>query len=205
MGSRNGRRRLLSVTKNGHSAGVCGAGDSVRAATSAGFDGSSDMGCSVSFWVVAVLACRSPFWVVLAVLCAKYHRGAGDAGAGALGPDGAGVAEPPAAGALDPAGAGAVPAGPLGAGALGAGAGAGGAAVPPTTELVVPRWPMIASASAPSMNSTANTVVIFESSVAPPRAPNAVWLLPPPNALAISPPFPCCSRITISRTRHTRT
>src|SRR6187397_824210 len=34
----------------------------------------------------------------------------------------------------------------------------GGAAVPPTTELP-PRWPMIDSASAPSMKSTAQTVV----------------------------------------------
>ena len=64
---------------------------------------------------------------------------------------------------------------------------------------------MIASANAASMNSTANTVVIFVSSVAPPRAPNAVWLLPPPKALAMSPPFPCCSRMTISSTKQTNT
>ena len=55
------------------------------------------------------------------------------------------------------------------------------------------------------MNSTAKTVVAFESSVAPPRAPKAVWLLPPPNALAMSPPFPCWSRITSSSITHTNT
>ena len=64
---------------------------------------------------------------------------------------------------------------------------------------------MIASASALSMNNTAKTVVIFDSNVAPPRAPNAVWLLPPPNADAMSPPLPCCSRITRSSKRHTKT
>ncbi len=37
-----------------------------------------------------------------------------------------------------------------------------------------PRCPMIASASAPTMNSTAQTVVARESTVAPLRAPNAV-------------------------------
>ena len=37
-----------------------------------------------------------------------------------------------------------------------------------------PRWPMTASTSEPTMNSTANTVVSFVSSVAPARAPNAV-------------------------------
>lgn len=50
---------------------------------------------------------------------------------------------------------------------------------------------MMPKAMAPTMNSTAKPVVIFESSVAPPRAPNAAWLFPPPKALAISPPLPC--------------
>ena len=51
----------------------------------------------------------------------------------------------------------------------------------------LPRCPTIASASAPSMKSPARTAVAFESSVAPARAPNADWLLPPPNAAAMSP------------------
>ena len=80
----------------------------------------------------------------------------------------------------------------------------GGPAVPLTTE-PGPRWPMIASASASTMKSTAKMVVSFVSSVAPARAPNAVWLLPPPNALAMSPPLPCCSRITSSSIRQTST
>src|ERR1019366_9431908 len=81
---------------------------------------------------------------------------------------------------------------------------AGGPGVPLTSE-PGPRCPMIASASAPSMNNTAKIVVAFDSTVAPPRAPNAVWLLPPPNALAMSPPFPCCSRMTSSSTKQTMT
>ena len=56
---------------------------------------------------------------------------------------------------------GAVPAGALGAG------------VPLTIE-PGPRWPMIASARALSMNNAASTAVAFASTVAPPRAPNAV-------------------------------
>ena len=60
---------------------------------------------------------------------------------------------------------------------------------------------MIDSAIAPSMNSTARIAVAFDSTVAPARAPNADWLLPPPKAAAMSP-LPCCSRITSSRMRH---
>src|SRR4029077_10495538 len=91
----------------------------------------------------------------------------------------------------------------------------GGAGVPLTSDRG-PRWPRIASTSAPTMKSTAHTVVIFVSNVAPPRAPNAVWLPappdapavgrpPPPSALAMSPPLPCCSRMTSNNRRHTRT
>ena len=40
-------------------------------------------------------------------------------------------------------------------------------------------------------NSAPRIVVAFVSTVALPRAPNAVWLPPPPpNALAMSPPLP---------------
>ena len=80
----------------------------------------------------------------------------------------------------------------------------GGAAVPLTSE-PGPRWPRIASASATSMKSTAKMVVSLVISVAPARAPNAVWLEPPPNALAMSPPLPCCRRITSSSIRQTST
>src|SRR5262245_60419269 len=90
-------------------------------------------------------------------------------------------------------------------GAAGAGAFfAGGAAVPLKTELG-PRSLMIPRIIAQSMKSTAQTVVARVNSVAPARAPKAVWLLPPPNALAISPPLPCCSRTTSSSTRQTST
>jgi hypothetical protein len=63
---------------------------------------------------------------------------------------------------------------------------------------------MMAKVNALSMKRTASTVVALVSSVAPPLAPKAVWLLPPPNALAMSPPFPCCSRMTIRSRRHVR-
>src|SRR5262245_64472214 len=79
----------------------------------------------------------------------------------------------------------------------------GGGAAPLTIE-PGPRCPMIASASAPTMKMTARTVVAFDSTVAPARAPNADWLLPPPNAAAMSP-LPCCSRITRSSSRQTIT
>ena len=82
---------------------------------------------------------------------------------------------------------------------------AGGAGVPLTSDRG-PRWPRIARTSAPSMKSTAQTDVIFVRSVAPPRAPNAVWLPPPPpNAFAMSPPLPCWSRMTSRRSRQTIT
>ena len=79
-----------------------------------------------------------------------------------------------------------------------------GAAVPLMSDPLC-RWPMMASVIANTMNRTAKPVVIFDSSVALPRAPKAAWLLPPPNALAMSPPLPCCSRMTASRTRQTST
>jgi hypothetical protein len=101
------------------------------------------------------------------------------------------------------AGAGVAGAGLVGAGTAGLAAG-GGADVPLTTELP-PRWPITESVNANSMNSTAAIDVALVSSVAPDRAPNAAWLLLPPNALAMSPPRPCCRRITSESTRQTRT
>ena len=67
------------------------------------------------------------------------------------------------------------------------------------TELV-PRVPQTVSVNAPITNNAASTEVARVSSVAPERAPKTAWLLPPPNALAMSPPFPCWSRmVMISR------
>jgi len=108
-------------------------------------------------------------------------------GAGVFGvAGGAGVA------GVDPAGAGVEP---VGAGFAGALTGLGGA--DPLMTEPGPRWPMIASARATIMNNAARTAVAFDNTVAPARAPNADWLLPPPNAAAMSP-LPCCSRITSS-------
>ena len=97
--------------------------------------------------------------------------------------------------------------GGVGAGAAGAGfdVAGGGADVPVTTDLVPPRCPSIDSVNANSMNNTAAIDVALVSSVAPERAPNAAWLLLPPNALAISPPRPCCRRMTSERRRQIRT
>ena len=121
--------------------------------------------------------------------------GAGvDDGGFCVGVDPAGVA------GADDVGAGADPGGAGFAGAL---TGLGGGADPLITE-PGPRWPMIASASALIMNAAARTAVAFESTVAPARAPNADWLLPPPKAAAMSP-LPCWSRITSSSNVHTST
>src|SRR6185503_9708563 len=59
-----------------------------------------------------------------------------------------------------------------GAGVAGAGAGARAGARPPITD-PGPRWPTIPSTNAPTTNSTAQTVVARDSTVAPLRAPNA--------------------------------
>ena len=94
--------------------------------------------------------------------------------------------------------------GVLGAGVIGAVAGAGAGPRVPRSSEPGPRWPMTDSIIAPTMNSTARTAVAFDRTVAPARAPNADWLLPPPNAAAMSP-FPCCSRITNRRMRQVNT
>jgi hypothetical protein len=56
-----------------------------------------------------------------------------------------------------------------------------------------------------SMNKIADIVVAFESSVADPRGPKAVWDPMPPNAPAKSAAFPLCRSTTIIRNRHTIT
>ena len=110
---------------------------------------------------------------------------------------GAGVGDGVCAG-VDPVG----PVGPVGVVVFGALTGLGGA--DPLTTDPGPRWPMIASASATIMNNAARTAVALESTVAPARAPNADWLLPPPKAAAMSP-LPCWRRITSSSSVHTST
>jgi hypothetical protein len=62
----------------------------------------------------------------------------------------------------------------LGAGVATAPFGTGGGPDVPLNSDPGPRCPMMASAIAPSMNNTAKIVVAFDSTVAPPRAPNAV-------------------------------
>jgi hypothetical protein len=87
---------------------------------------------------------------------------------------------------------------------FGASIGAAGGAPTPRISEPGPRWPMTPRMIAPSMNSTPSTVVALVSTVAPARAPKAVWLPPPPNALAMSPPLPCCSNTTSRSNRHER-
>lgn len=63
----------------------------------------------------------------------------------------------------------------------------------------------IESESEVTMKRTAEAVVAFDSSVADPRGPNAVWEPIPPNAPAKSAAFPLCSRTTTIRNRQTKT
>jgi hypothetical protein len=110
-----------------------------------------------------------------------YGFGAGGAGAGLAG---AGVV----------AGAGVTGAGVAGFVA------AGGAGTEPMTD-PGPRVLTIDRASAPAKNRLALTQVTLVSRVAPVRAPKAAWLLPPPNAEAMSPALPCWIKMTSSSTR----
>ena len=56
-----------------------------------------------------------------------------------------------------------------------------------------------------SIKTTVEIVVAFDSSVAEPRGPKAVWEPIPPNAPARSAALPLCKRITIIRKKHTTT
>lgn len=56
-----------------------------------------------------------------------------------------------------------------------------------------------------SMNTIAEIVVAFDSSVAEPRGPNAVCEPIPPNAPAKSAALPLCSSTTTIRKTHTIT
>jgi hypothetical protein len=94
------------------------------------------------------------------------------------------------------------------AGVVSAGAGVVCTGAGPPTPLISepgPCWPTMPSAIAPTMKSTPSTVVALVRTVAPARAPKAVWLPPPPKALAMSPPLPCCSSTTTRSSRQLRT
>lgn len=54
-----------------------------------------------------------------------------------------------------------------------------------------------------TMNSPAASVVAFDSIVADPRGPNAVWEPIPPNAPARSAALPLCSNTTPIKKTHT--
>ena len=95
-----------------------------------------------------------------------------------------------------------------------AGVGAGVGAFWPVTGSVFlirsgvplpPRVARIESVSEVSINTTAETVVAFESIVADPRGPKTVCDPMPPNAPARSAALPLCSNTTSTRTRHTIT
>ena len=64
---------------------------------------------------------------------------------------------------------------------------------------------MIDSEIEVSMKTTVEIVVAFESSVAEPRGPKAVWEPIPPKAPARSAALPLCKRITMIRKKHTIT
>src|SRR5262249_3533088 len=53
-----------------------------------------------------------------------------------------------------------------------------------------------------TMKAPARIVVARDSTLAEPRGPKAVWVPPPPKALARSWPLPCCRRTTPIRNRH---
>ena len=127
------------------------------------------------------------------------------------------------------AGAGGVPgwAGPLvgtagaGAGEAGAGAAGFGGAVfagavfagarfvvrSSNTDVPRPafRVAMIESVNDVTIKATAEIVVAFDSSVAEPRGPKAVWEPMPPNAPAKSAAFPLCNKTTMIRKMQTIT
>ena len=77
------------------------------------------------------------------------------------------------------------------------------------SNTVVPRpafrVAMMESESDVTMNSIAETVVAFDSKVAEPLGPKAVWEPMPPKAPARSAAFPLCSKTTMIRKRHTNT
>jgi len=104
-------------------------------------------------------------------------------------------------------------------GAAGAGAGCGVTGVTPifgcvsaflpfTSSDVFPSAPRVAKIESDievNINTIAEIVVAFESSVADPRGPNAVCEPMPPKAPAKSAALPLCSKTTTIKNRHTKT
>src|SRR5205085_6516063 len=66
-----------------------------------------------------------------------------------------------------------------------------------------PREAKIESVIDVTIKMMADQVVALESTVAEPRGPKAVWLPMPPNAAAMSPLLPLCSRTTMIRKKQT--
>jgi len=118
--------------------------------------------------------------------------GAGDGAAGA-----AGVSAGAVAGAAGVASAGLFAGGVAGGVVVGTFAG--------TTDRLPARPETIVNARDVTMNMIAAAVVAFDSSVACPRCPNAVWLDPPPNVPDQSALLPCCSNTTRIRNKQTIT
>ena len=70
-------------------------------------------------------------------------------------------------------------------------------------EDAAPRVARMAKVSDVTMNIAAASVVAFESTVADPRGPKAVWEPIPPNAPARSAALPLCSSTTTTRKKQT--
>src|ERR1700730_14679374 len=70
-------------------------------------------------------------------------------------------------------------------------------------EVLPPREAKIESVIEVTIKMMADQVVAFDSAVAAPRGPKAVWLPIPPNAAAMSPLLPLCSSTTMIRKKQT--
>ena len=70
-------------------------------------------------------------------------------------------------------------------------------------DVLPPREAAMESVIDVSMKMMADQVVAFDSAVAAPRGPKAVWLPMPPNAAAMSPLLPLCSSTTMIRKKQT--
>lgn len=66
-------------------------------------------------------------------------------------------------------------------------------------------WARTESETDVTIKMMVDQVVARDNAVAAPRGPNAVWLPWPPNAAAISPLLPLCSKTTMMRKKQTMT
>ena len=121
-----------------------------------------------------------------------FSAGGGAGVAGAAGVDSAGLFSPAGGAAGGVAGVAGV-------------AGAGDVAPAGTTERLPGLPETMVSANDVTIKIIAAAVVAFDSNVADPRCPNAVWLEPPPKVPDQSALFPCCSNTTRIRKRQTIT